>query len=70
MVKYLSHMLHVSYIYLQNWVIIWLLGQMLVCIFQHHGSQMGMIIDYHVGNRLSLTNVNDIYPLMIGNGNR
>jgi hypothetical protein len=34
-----SHMLHVWYIYLHDWVI--LLGQMLGFIFQHHGSHMG-----------------------------
>ena len=33
------------YIYLQNWVILW---QMLVCIFQHHGSQMGFGMINHV----------------------
>ena len=31
-----THMLHVWYIYLQNWVI--LFGQMLGFIFQHHGA--------------------------------
>ena len=37
----LSHMLHVWYIYLHDWVI--LFGQMLVSIFQHHGSHMGVV---------------------------
>ena len=35
----MAHMLHVWYIYLQNWVISF--GQMLGFIFQHHGSQYG-----------------------------